>query len=41
MNSAPLWLPLKRIITSESFFGVFSLFGLLCSFAVFGLAVAG
>jgi hypothetical protein len=39
MNSASLWLPLTRFITSESFFGVFSLFGLLCSLAVFVLAV--
>jgi hypothetical protein len=41
MNAAWLWLPFKRFITSESFFGVFSLFGLLCSLAVFALAVLG
>ena len=41
MNSASLWLPLKRFITSEGFFAVFSTFGLLCSAVVFGLAVAG
>jgi len=37
--TASLWLPLKRFITSEGFFGVFSLFGLLCSLAVLGLAM--
>jgi hypothetical protein len=36
MNSA-LWLPLTRFIMSV--LGVFSLFVLLCSLAVFGLAV--
>jgi hypothetical protein len=35
MHSALLWLPLKRFISSEGFFGVFSLFGLLCSLGVF------
>jgi hypothetical protein len=38
MNSVSLWPPLKRFITSASFLGVFSLFGLLCSLAVFALA---
>jgi hypothetical protein len=37
--TASLWLPLKRFITSEGFFEVFSLFGLLCSLAVLGLAM--
>jgi hypothetical protein len=40
MNSS-LWLPLKHFITSEGFFAVFSLFGLLSSLAVFALAVLG
>jgi hypothetical protein len=31
------WLP--RFMTSQTFLGLFSLFGLLCSVAVFGLAV--
>jgi len=39
--TASLWLPLKRFVTSEGFFAVFSTFGLLCSAAVYGLAVAG
>jgi hypothetical protein len=39
--TASLWLPLNHFITSEGFLGVFSAFGLLCSLAVFGLAVAG
>jgi hypothetical protein len=38
MNSS-VWLPFKHFITSETFFAVFSLFGLLSSFAVFALAV--
>jgi hypothetical protein len=37
MNSA-LWLPLKHFITSATFLGAFSLFGLVCSLAVFALA---
>jgi hypothetical protein len=39
MTSASLWQPLTRFISSETFLGVFSLFVLLCSLAVFGLAV--
>ena len=33
--TASLWLPLKHFITSEGFFGVLSVFGLLSSLAVF------
>jgi hypothetical protein len=39
MISAPPWLTLTRFIMSVSFLGAFSLFVLLCSLAVFGLAV--
>ena len=39
MTSASLWLPLTRFIMSVSFLGTLSLFVLLCSLAVFGLAV--
>jgi len=38
--TASLWLPLKRFVTSEGFFAVFSKFGLISSAIVFVLSVS-